>query len=204
MAEATAVEALKTLQGKDAILLVRELSKATKEAAHVVPFQTSLSFDPSTDSDSTATKDGPVNSSSSVETDLEVEFTNSTHYIADMLRHALFDGRDLEMWLVHRDRTRQDADGKTTEAYAWYMRGKVKEDSNDNDADDLSKRDVTFTVNSTPKDGWTKFTKTQQEDIDYVFRGVDTITDSDTTGGGTAYDETKDGAGIPSASKPEP
>lgn len=198
----TAIEELKTLQGKDAILLVRELSKAKKEAAHIVPFQTSLSFDPSTDSDSTATKDGPVNSSSSVETDLEFEFTNSTHYIADMLRHALFDGRDLEMWIVHRDRTRQNDGGKTTEAYAWYMRGKVQEDSNDNDADDLSKRDITFTVNGTPSDGWTKFTQEQQQDIDYLFRGVDIVTEEDTTGGGTAYDETKDGAGIPQASAP--
>lgn len=202
MADTAVIEELKTLQGKNAILLVRELSKDKKEAAHVVPFQTSLSFDPSADSDSTATKSGPVNSSSSVESDLEFEFTNSTHYIADMLRHALFDGRDLEMWILHKDRTKLDSDGKTEQAYAWYMRGQVKEDSNDNDADDLSKRDVTFTVNGTPKDGWTKFTQEQQEDIDYLFRGIDIVTDDDTAGGGTAYDEAKDGAGIPQAAEP--
>lgn len=201
MADTAVVEELKVLQGKNAVLLVRELSKAKTESATILPFQTSLSFDPSADSDSTATKSGPVNSSSSVETDLEFEFTNSTHYMADMLRHALFDGRDLEMWVLYKDRTKLDADGKAEKAYAWYMRGHVKEDSNDNDADDLSKRDVTFTVNGTPKDGWTTFTKKQQEDIDYMFRGIGAVTDEDTAGGGTAYDETKDGAGIPQATE---
>lgn len=192
-------ETLTKLQGKNAVLFVRLLEDQTKMEAQLVPYQTSLSFDPSIDSDTTATKDGSVASQSSVETELEVEFVNNNHFIADKIRHALFDGRKVETWIVNKDRIKTNTDGSTKEVYAWYMRGSVNEDSNDNDADDLSTRDVTFTVDGTPKDGWLSLSDDQQADFDYIFRGLDIAKDDNDTAGGTKYDEEADGANQPKA-----
>lgn len=181
---------LSTLKGINAVAFARKLSDAPNKEADLIPWQTSLSFDPSRDSDSTATKDGAVNTQSSVETDLETEFINNTSAIADAFYDSLFDGDKIEFWIVHKDR-KNDAG----EYFAWYMRTSVSEDSNDNDADDNSTRDVTFSVDGTPKRGWTKLSDQQSSDIDYVFRGLDKVTSgtggSETTGG-TAWDKSKD------------
>ncbi len=193
-------ETLTKLQGKNAVLFVRLLEDAAKMEAQLVPFQTSLSYDPSVDSDTTATKDGAVAAQSSVETDLEVEFINSNHFMADKLRHSLFNGKKVEMWVVNKDRIKTAADGSTEEVYATYMRGNTTEDSNDNDADDLSTRDVTFTVDGTPKDGWLSLSKDQQADFDYIFRGLSVAKAESDKAGGTDYDESKDGANQPTDS----
>lgn len=192
-------ETLKTLQGKNMVLMARPKSLAGTMEAVLIPFQTTFSFDPSVDSDSTSTKDGAQNSRSSVSTDAEVEMLNSNAWIADRLRHALFNGEEIELWAVQKDRLRINADNKTSEAYMWYMQGSVKEDSNDNDSDDFSKRDVTFAIDSTPKDGWGKFSETQQQDFDYLFRGIGIVTEDDPNGGGTAFNADTDSAGRPVA-----
>ena len=187
-------EALTKLDGKSSVLMVRKLVDAAKMPAQLIPYQTSLSFDPSVDSDTTATKSGTIASSSSVETELEFEFTNNTHFMADELRHALFHGAKMEMWIINKDRLKLNADGSTKSAYAWYMRGNVQEDSNDNDADDLSTRDVTFTVDGIPSDGWINLSGDNQEAFDYIFRGIDIAKGEDDKAGGVDYDNTVDGA----------
>ena len=182
--------ALSTLKGVNAVAFARKLSDASTKEAELIPWQTSLSFDPSRDSNSTVTKDGNVNTQSSVSTDLETEFINNTSAIADAFYDSLFDGDKIEFWIVHKDR--KNADGKY---FSWYMRTSVSEDSNDNDADDNSTRDVTFSVDGTPKRGWTTLTDQQSSDINYVFRGLDTVTGtgSTETNGGTAWDKATDG-----------
>ena len=201
---AVSTEKLKALQGKNAVLMARPLEKDHEMEAQLIPYQTGVSFDPSADSDSTATKDGPVNSKSSVETDAGVNFINNNSWIADKLRHSLFDGKTIELWIINQDRLRLNADGSTNEAYMYYMRGNVSEDSNDNDADDLSTREISFSIDSTPVDGWGKLSETQRRDFDYVFRGVNKITDEDPNGGGVEYNESKDGANVPEDSTEVP
>ena len=51
---------IQVLQGIDTLLYARLLENADKEDGQLIPFQTSLSFDPQRDSDSTATKSGNV------------------------------------------------------------------------------------------------------------------------------------------------
>ena len=201
---AVSTEKLKALQGKNAVLMARPLEDDHNMEAQLIPYQTSVSFDPSTKSDNTATKDGPVNSQSSVETDAGVKFINNNSWIADKLRHSLFDGKTIELWLINLDRLRLNADGSTNEAYMYYMRGSVNEDSNDNDADDLSTRETSFSIDGTPTDGWGKLSKTQSRDLDYVFRGINKITDEDSNGGGVEYNESKDGANVPEGSTKVP
>lgn len=182
--------ALSTLKGVNAVAFARKLSNASTKEAELIPWQTSLSFDPSRDSDSTVTKDGNVNTQSSVSTDLEIEFINNTSAIADAFYDSLLDGDKMEFWIVHKDR--KNADGKY---FSWYVQTSVSEDSNDNDADDNSTRDVTFSVDGTPKRGWTALSDQQSSDVDYVFRGLDKVTGtgSTETNGGTAWNKATDG-----------
>lgn len=178
---------LKVLEGMDVVALARKHSDQATVSGQVIPWQTSLSFDPSVDSDSTVTKDGNVATRSSASTDLEVEFLNNTAAIADVMYDSLFDGELLDFWILYRKR--KNAAGKY---YAWYMQVTVQEDSSDNDPDDHSTRDVTFSVNGTPKRGWTTLDDETQEQIDYVFLGVGKVTDTDKTGGGTVWDKAVD------------
>ncbi|NOS34869.1 phage tail tube protein, partial [Acinetobacter baumannii] len=124
---------------------------------------------------------------SSASTDLEVEFLNNTAAIADVMYDSLFDGELLDFWILYRKR--KNSAGKY---YAWYMQVTVQEDSSDNDPDDHSTRDVTFSVNGTPKRGWTTLDDETQEQVDYVFLGVGKVTSLDSTGGGVKWDSDKD------------
>lgn len=187
---------VKVLKGEKALLLARRHADAATKEMQLVPYQTGLTFDPSRDSDSTATKNGSVNTTSSVETDLEVNFLNNTSAIADELLQALFDGTQMDMEIVRTDR--QNDDGKYA---AWYMQGHVSEDSNDNDADDNSTRDVSFAVDGTPRPGWTAFTPTQQAEVDYLFKGTAAVTDEDKDGGGIAWTDADNGKSIEPSGK---
>lgn len=181
------------LQGIDVVLFARKLSEAGKVAGQLIPYQTSLSFDPQRDSDTNPTKSGSVGTSSSLETDLEVEFINNWSTIADQLLDSLFNNEKMEFWIVYRKR-RNNA-GKY---YAIYMQGMVNEDETDGDPDDTSNRDTSITVDGTPQRGWTDLPDEAQEELDYVFRGVGVVTDAKddgTDGGGAAWTDADAGTG---------
>lgn len=171
------------LQGLDTLLFIRKLSRASKEPAHLLPYQTSLKFDPQRDVDTTQTKSGVVPTSSALETDLETEFINHISEAADMLYDSLLDGDQLEAWVVYRKRI--NSDGKR---YAFYMRVTVTEDENDNDPDDNSTRDTTFTVSGTPRRGWVTLPDDIEAELAYVFRGLGVVE-------GTPKDDGTDGDG---------
>ena len=180
------------LQGIDVLLFARKLSEADKKDGQLIPYQTSLSFDPQRDSDTNATKSGTVSTSSSLETDLEVEFTNNWSEIADQLWDSLFDNEKMEFWIIYRKR--KNKDGKY---FCFYMRGTVKEDSNDNDPDDTSNRDTSIAVDGKPLRGLTDLSDEAEEQMAYIFRGVGKIDgapkNDGTDGGGRAW--TSDDAG---------
>lgn len=183
------------LQGIDVLLFARKLSEAKKKDGQLIPYQTSLSFDPQRDSDTNATKSGTVSTQSSVETDLEVEFTNNWSEIADQLWDSLFDGDKMEFWIIYRKR--KNKDGKY---FSFYMRGTVKEDSNDNDPDDTSNRDTSIAVDGKPQRGWTDLSDESQRQMAYIFRGVGKIEGEEkndgTDGGGRAWVAEDAGTGI--------
>jgi TP901-1 family phage major tail protein len=185
------------LQGMDTVAYFRLLEKAATEKGQLIPYQTSLSFDPQRDVDTTKTKDGGVTTSSSLETEVEVEFVNNISKVSDEIYDALMDNKNVEVWIMHRKR--KNSEGKY---FAWYMQGTVSEDSNDNDADDNATRDVTFTITGTPKRGWLTLPSDTQAELDYVFRGLDTVTaakNDGTDGQGKAYASSDAGMGSDSA-----
>lgn len=175
---------LQYLQGMDTLAYIRLLENASKEPGQLIPYQTSLSFDPQRDSDSTATKSGNVSTSSSLETDFEVEFVNNISKVADDLYESLLKNKKVEAWIVYRKRRNSKG-----QYFAWYMRGTVTEDSSDNDPDDNSTRDTTFTIDGTPQRGWLTLPDEAEEELAYVFRGVGVVE-------GEAKNDGTDGQGL--------
>ena len=171
------VESIKTLHGKDTFLFVRKLKDAKTAEGKLIPFQTSLTFDMSRDSDTTQTKSGPVTSAGGIETELSVELVNNTSAILDALQDSLLSGDKLEFWVIFAGR--KNAQGQY---FSFYGRAIVSEDSNDSDADDLSTREISFGVDGTPKRGWTTLPQSAQEAIEYVYRGLEAMGENETTG----------------------
>ncbi|TGY53639.1 phage major tail protein, TP901-1 family [Ligilactobacillus murinus] len=171
------VESIKTLHGKDTFLFVRKLKDAKTAEGKLIPFQTSLTFDMSRESDTTQTKSGPVTSAGGIETELSVELVNNTSAILDALQDSLLSGDKLEFWVIFAGR--KNAQGQY---FSFYGRAIVSEDSNDNDADDLSTREISFGVDGTPKRGWTTLPQSAQEAIEYVYRGLEAMGENETTG----------------------
>ena len=178
------------LQGIDTVAYVRLLENAAKERGQLIPYQTSLDFDPQRDTDTTQTKDGGVPTTSSLETDLEIEFVNNISKVSDDLMTSLLKNKDIEVWIVYRKRRNPQG-----QYFAWYMRGIVSEDENENDPDDNSTRDVTFTIKGEPKRGWLTLPDDAEEELSYVFQGIGQVTEQDKTGGGTAFADDDAGKG---------
>lgn len=174
---------LEKIQGVNVVVYARKLAEAAKVAGQLIPYQTSLSIDPQRDSDKKKTKSGTVTTMSSLETDFKFEFVNNWSKIADQLLDSIFDNEEMEFWAVNRQR--KNADGQY---YALYLRGKVTEDSNDNDPDDVSSRETTITVDYGPVRGWVTLSEDQEAELAYIFRGVGAIE-------GTPKNDGTDGAG---------
>ncbi|WP_204123117.1 phage major tail protein, TP901-1 family [Lacticaseibacillus mingshuiensis] len=183
---------LAKVAGKDVVTFMRRyLTRATAKAS-LIPYQTGMTFGVSRDSDSTSTKDGPVNSQSSLETDFSVDFINNTSTIADEALDAAISGERIEAWKVNRGRR-----NATGQCEAWYVQGTISEDTGDNDSDDNATRSLTIAVDGEPKHGWVTLSDEQEELIDYVFHGLGLVAAADETdakgvGEGTAWESTKD------------
>ena len=178
------------LQGIDTVAYVRLLENAGKERGQLIPYQTSLDFDPQRDTDTTQTKQGGVPTTSSLETDLEIEFVHNISKVSDDLTTSLLKNKKIEVWTIYRKR--RNAQGQY---FAWYMRGIVSEDENENDPDDNSTRDVTFTIEGEPQRGWLTLPDDAEEELSYVFQGIGQVTDDDKTGQGTAFNDADAGKG---------
>lgn len=181
---------IQVLQGLDTVAYVRLKKNADKERGQLIPYQTSLDFDPQRDTDTTQTKMGGVPTTSSLETDLEIEFVHNISKVSDDLLTSLLKNEDVEIWIVYRKR--RNAEGKY---FAWYMQGIVSEDENENDPDDNSTRDVTFTIKGEPQRGWLTLPDEAEEELSYVFQGIGVVTSQDPTGQGTAYVDADAGTG---------
>lgn len=174
---------LEKIQGANVVVYARKLAEAAKVAGQLIPYQTSLNIDPQRDSDKKKTKSGTVTTTSSLETDFKFEFVNNWSKIADQLLDSIFDNEEMEFWAVNRQRKNSEG-----QYYALYLRGKVTEDSNDNDPDDVSSRETTITVDYGPVRGWVTLSEEQEAELAYIFRGVGAIE-------GTPKNDGTDGAG---------
>ncbi len=153
-------------QGKDIILLYRVLSKASKEAAWKLAFQTEHSNEKTRDYNTTPTKDGPVGALA------EVEYSLSATSIAangdphlDEMDKAFDDGEIIEVWEI--DKAEKGSDGKYK---AKYLRAYLTSFSYEPNSEDALELSLEFGVFGKPQKGQATLTEEQANVVQYVFK----------------------------------
>lgn len=153
-------------QGKDIILLYRVLSKASKEAAWKLAFQTEHSNEKTRDYNTTPTKDGPVGALA------EVEYSLSATSIAangdphlDEMDKAFDDAEIIEVWEI--DKAEKGSDGKYK---AKYLRAYLTSFSYEPNSEDALELSLEFGVFGKPQKGQATLTEEQANVVQYVFK----------------------------------
>ena len=153
-------------QGKDIILLYRLLSKATKEAAWKLAFQTEHSNEKTRDYNTTATKDGTIGSLAAIEYSLSATSiaANGDPHLDEMDK-AFDDGEIIEVWEI--DKAEKGSDGKYK---AKYLRAYLTSFSYEPNSEDALELSLEFGVFGKPQKGNATLTTEQANVVQYVFK----------------------------------
>lgn len=153
-------------QGKDIILLYRVLSKATKEAAWKLAFQTEHSNEKTRDYNTTATKDGTIGSLAAIEYSLSATSiaANGDPHLDEMDK-AFDDGEIIEVWEI--DKAEKGSDGKYK---AKYLRAYLTSFSYEPNSEDALELSLEFGVFGKPQKGQATLTEEQANVVQYVFK----------------------------------
>ena len=157
---------LTSKQGKDIILLYRLLSKATKEAAWKLAFQTEHSNEKTRDYNTTATKDGTIGSLAAIEYSLSATSiaANGDPHLDEMDK-AFDDGEIIEVWEI--DKAEKGSDGKYK---AKYLRAYLTSFSYEPNSEDALELSLEFGVFGKPQKGNATLTEEQANVVQYVFK----------------------------------
>ena len=153
-------------KGKNLVLLWRLLDDEKANAGTLMMFQTEHSVEKSSDSDSTVTKTGTIQSTSVMEE--EVPFTSLVAVddpVIEWLNEAIDEGKLLEQWEI--DITKEGASGKYP---AKYRQGYLTELSTKANAEDDVEVEGTFKTNMKAQKGEATFTMEQLEAVQYQFK----------------------------------
>ncbi|MRL88431.1 phage major tail protein, TP901-1 family [Lactococcus lactis subsp. cremoris] len=136
-------------QGKDIILLYRVLSKASKEAAWKLAFQTEHSNEKTRYYNTTATKDGIIGSLAAIEYSLSATSiaANGDPHLDEMDK-AFDDGEIIEVWEI--DKAEKGSDGKYK---AKYLRAYLTSFSYEPNSEDALELSLEFGVFGKPQKG---------------------------------------------------
>lgn len=153
-------------QGKDIILLYRLLSKATKEAAWKLAFQTEHSNEKTRYYNTTATKDGIIGSLAAIEYSLSATSiaANGDPHLDEMDK-AFDDGEIIEVWEI--DKAEKGSDGKYK---AKYLRAYLTSFSYEPNSEDALELSLEFGVFGKPQKGQATLTEEQANVVQYVFK----------------------------------
>ncbi|UPS09923.1 phage major tail protein, TP901-1 family [Lactococcus lactis] len=153
-------------QGKDIILLYRLLSKATKEAAWKLAFQTEHSNEKTRDYNTTATKDGIIGSLAAIEYSLSATSiaANGDPHLGEM-DDAMDNGDIIEVWEI--DKAEKGSDGKYK---AKYLRAYLTSFSYEPNSEDAMELSMEFGVFGKPQKGNATLTEEQANVVQYVFK----------------------------------
>lgn len=153
-------------QGKDIILLYRLLSKATKEAAWKLAFQTEHSNEKTRDYNTTATKDGTIGSLAAIEYSLSATSiaANGDPHLDEMDK-AFDDAEIIEVWEI--DKAEKGSDGKYK---AKYLRAYLTSFSYEPNSEDALELSMEFGVFGKPQKGNATLTEEQANVVQYVFK----------------------------------
>jgi len=166
------------LEGKNKILLFRELANQDTEAAKL-SFQTTHTFEFTRDAEAVITKDGTIRQLSELESSVTgIEAIQAKDDpVATMLLDAVLDGNKLELWEVTVDEDLVNEEGKYP---AIYCQGYLTSWSTDNGVEDEATYSGDFAIELVPQFGFATLTEEQEEAVQYAFK--DTLPDGE--GGG--------------------
>ncbi|WP_088815445.1 MULTISPECIES: phage major tail protein, TP901-1 family [Listeria] len=159
-------------QGTNTFLAFRLLSTAAEQTGIKLALQTTHNFTRSRDSDSTATKDGNVNSTSPLTVEASVENILSDDPLNDLLIEAIEKDEIVEIWEI--DRSSKTTEGKYK---AWYFQVNVTNIEEDHDADGNSTNKADFSVIGSGARGELTLTADQEEEVSYAFRDLSVYTE---------------------------
>ena len=153
-------------QGKDIILLYRVLSKASKEAAWKLAFQTEHSNEKTRYYNTTATKDGTIGSLAAIEYSLSATSiaANGDPHLDEMDK-AFDDAEIIEVWEI--DKAEKGSDGKYK---AKYLRAYLTSFSYEPNSEDALELSLEFGVFGKPQKGQATLTEEQANVVQYVFK----------------------------------
>ena len=157
-------------QGKDIILLYRLLSKATKEAAWKLAFQTEHSNEKTRDYNTTATKDGIIGSLAAIEYSLSATSiaANGDPHLDEMDK-AFDDAEIIEVWEI--DKAEKATLGLDTgKNKAKYHRAYLTSFSYEPNSEDALELSLEFGVFGKPQKGQATLTEEQANVVQYVFK----------------------------------
>ena len=164
------------LEGKNKVLLFRELKNENTEAAKLT-FQTDHSFALNRDTDSITTKDGKIVKLGELESEITgIEAVQAKDDpVAEMLQTAVIEGNKLEVWEVTVDEELKDESGKYPAMYAQgYMTSWEKGASSEDEANYSGE----FQIELVPQFGLATLTEEQQEAVQYAFRDTTAVVPS--------------------------
>lgn len=155
------------VHGKKILYLYRLLKdKATKDASGIA-FVTENGRSVSVDSDSTATKDGPIRTPGTPEIEITTE---SALTKGDTLIYALEDaqlaGDTIEIWEANLEEPATNGENKFK---GRYYQGLITNFEKNSSSEDYTTISMTFGISGTGQKGDVTVTKAQQEIANYVF-----------------------------------
>ncbi|KZK08722.1 Phage tail protein [Lactococcus lactis subsp. lactis bv. diacetylactis] len=147
-------------------MLYRLLSKATKEAAWKLAFQTEHSNEKTRDYNTTATKDGTIGSLAAIEYSLSATSiaANGDPHLGEM-DDAMDNGDIIEVWEI--DKAEKGSDGKYK---AKYLRAYLTSFSYEPNSEDALELSLEFGVFGKPQKGQATLTEEQANVVQYVFK----------------------------------
>ncbi|WP_259762356.1 phage major tail protein, TP901-1 family [Lactococcus lactis] len=148
------------------MLLYRVLSKASKEAAWKLAFQTEHSNEKTRYYNTTATKDGIIGSLAAIEYSLSATSiaANGDPHLDEMDK-AFDDGEIIEVWEI--DKAEKGSDGKYK---AKYLRAYLTSFSYEPNSEDALELSLEFGVFGKPQKGQATLTEEQANVVQYVFK----------------------------------
>lgn len=155
------------VHGKKLVYLFRVLANAANKDGATLAFTTENERSKSKDSDSTATKDGPILTPGEVEQEIAATaLLAQGDTLVDELEDALDDNELIEIWEANLEEPAAAGENKFK---GRYFQGYLTEVSYSSSAEDYVEVSLTFGVNGAGVKGDVTVTVEQQEVAAYVF-----------------------------------
>lgn len=154
------------VQGKKIVYLFRIKSKAASNDAKTIAFTTENGRTKSKDADSTMTKDGPIRTPGTTETEITVSsILAKGDELIDELEDAMDNDELMEVWEANL----AEASSGSNKFKGMYFQGYLTSFEKTSPADDFVELSLTFGLNGAGKRGDVTVTAEQQEAAEYVF-----------------------------------